>query len=94
MIQDKFTSIASVFSKLGLLAAIKSVVRITALKLHYSSRITRPVAVSLFQVFAVHTFNPVFTVTERSGKIAKYSLTVSPNVKEVFLLREELESEL
>lgn len=95
MIQDKFTSIASVFSKLGLLASIKSVVRITALKLHYSSRLTRPVAVSLFQVSAVHTFNPVFTVTERrSGKIAKYSLTVSPSVKAVFLLREELESEL
>lgn len=40
LIQAKFTSIASLFSKLGLLAAVKSIVSITALKLHYSSRIT------------------------------------------------------
>lgn len=84
MIQDKFTSIASLYSKLGLLAAIKSVVSITALKLHYSSRITRLVAASLFQVFAVHTLNPMFTVTKRSGKRAKHLLTVSPNVEAKF----------
>lgn len=40
LIQAKFASIASLFSKLGLLAAVKSIVSITALKLHYSSRIT------------------------------------------------------
>lgn len=87
MIQDKFTSIASLFSKLGLLAAIKSVVSITALKLHYSSRITRLVAASLFQVCAGDTFNPVFAVTKRrSGKRANHSLTVSPNVEAKFPL--------
>jgi len=86
MIQDKFTSIASLFSKLGQLAAIRSVVSITGPKLHYSSRITRPVATSLFQVFDVHTFNPVFAVTKRRGKRTKHSLMVSPNVEAKFSL--------
>lgn len=87
MIQDKFISIASLFSKVGLLAAIKSVVSIAALKLHYSSRVTRLVAASLFQVFAAHTFNSVFAVTKRkSGKRAKHSLTVSPNIEAKFSL--------
>ena len=81
MIQDNSTSTASLFSKLGLLAAIKSIVSITALNLHYLSRMIGVVAASLFQVFAVYTFNPVFAGTKRRGNRATHSLTASPNVE-------------
>lgn len=36
MIQDNFTNVAAGFAKLGLIAAVKSVVSIAALTLHYT----------------------------------------------------------